>query len=463
MKHRPTKRTSEVAVVGAGPAGCLASLALAQKGHRVTVFEADRARPRRFAGEWLHPSGLEVLRRWNVLGEGEAGGIPGGVEQRGFAIFPDDDSEPVLLDYPDSARGIVCEHGELVETLRRKALATPGVEILSGTRVRSVAPGSVTFQSKGSDGPEVLAADRIIGADGRTSVVREALGLSRGSRSISRFVGLIVEGAELPHEGYGHVMLGAPGPSLAYRIAPDRVRVSLDVPLGMVPENKDWPALLAREYAPYLPGSLRSAFLRDLEKGSLAFRNNGFRSRIDYGNEEMTLVGDAVGFHHPLTAMGMTLGFQDADGLARAGSFAEFERERRAMTVVPELLAVALFRAFSQRDPGMREVRRAICRMWRAYPRERERTIRLLSGGDTSPFVFGGSFLRGAQLALSSSVDLRRRSLRLAQMGQTAGSIGQLLLALANCSSERVSRRLLDLPLAGMVFRPHEVGEGRTA
>ncbi|MCB1064089.1 MAG: FAD-dependent monooxygenase [Verrucomicrobiae bacterium] len=440
------KSSAEIAVVGAGPVGCLASIALAQKGHAVTVFEADCTKRDRFAGEWLHPSGIEILRQWGVLGLDES--LPGGVSHRGFAIFPDDASEPVLLEYPGNARGMVCEHANLVETLRQKAQGTAGVEFVTGARVSSVSPGKIIYRKGGSGGLSEFTTDQIVGADGRSSVVRAGLSLSRGSRRISHMAGLLLRDIDLPFEEYGHVILGAPGPILLYRVAPDLVRASIDVPNVLTSDGSDWPALLAECYGPFIPESIRGAFLQSVKTESLAFRANGFRSRVDYGNEMMSLVGDAVGFHHPLTAMGMTLGFQDADGLARAASFTAFEKQRRSVTLVPELLAMALYQAFSGRDEGAREIRKAIYQMWRRYPNERERTMRLLSGDVTSPFRFSISFLRGIQLALTGSVDLKKYRLEWSQLGPTLGSIGQILLGLASNSSARISRSALgDLAL----------------
>lgn len=431
---------SSQAVIGAGPVGCFTALNLAQRsgGGNVTLFEADSRNRNRFAGEWLHPAGIRALCQSGLLERDEL--ETRSVSHRGFAIFPHDRSEAILLEYPGSDRGLVCEHGELVALLRERAVADPNIQFISGARVESVKAGELAYRRSGDSESKIFQADHIIGADGRGSVVRPALGLTRSSRLISYMAGVLLRDIELPHEGFGHVILGAAGPILLYRVAPNLVRASIDVPANAQKGKKHLVAMLREEYAPFLPESIRGEFVRAIAEDELAFRANRYRARMNYGNENLSLVGDAVGFQHPLTAMGMTLGFQDAVGLVDFDDFAEFQKARRSATLVPEMLAMSLFQAFSGRDSGACEVRKAIYSMWRRYPQERERTMRLLSGEVTSPIRFSFSFIRGVQLALLGSVLPENERLQLSQVASTLGSIGQILLGMASCSSARLAR-----------------------
>jgi 2-polyprenyl-6-methoxyphenol hydroxylase-like FAD-dependent oxidoreductase len=441
--------STESAVIGAGPVGSLTAISLAREGNEVALFEADASQRPRFAGEWLHPAGIRALNRAGVLEPRELESR--GIAHRGFAIFPDDGSEPVLLDYPEGDRGLVCEHNDLVEMLRGKARAEPGVRFVTGARVAKVEKGSLHYRLAGEEDTRTHFAGRIVGADGRGSVVRPALGLTRSSKLISYMLGLTLHDIELPFEEYGHVILGSPGPILLYRISPDTVRASIDVPREMGSGRVDWGKVLREHYVDHFPGSLRGSLEEAIESGDFGFRANRYRPRIEYGNEFLSLVGDAVGFQHPLTAMGMTLGFQDAEGLARFESFSDFQKERRSMTLVPELLAMALYQAFCGGEQGASEVRKAIYSMWRRYPKERERTMRLLAGDITSPIRFGISFMRGVQLAVAGSVDSENYRLEWAQLSRTLGSIGQILGGLASCSTARLPKAPL---MVGATLRP---------
>src|SRR5690606_4908791 len=104
----------DVAIVGGGPVGCVTALAHARRGARVLVLEANPKASQRLAGEWLHPPAYEIL---HSLGVGHVTETPY-VCGRGFAVFPDDGSEPITLEYTRRSRGFSIEHSELVARLR---------------------------------------------------------------------------------------------------------------------------------------------------------------------------------------------------------------------------------------------------------------------------------------------------------------------------------------------------------
>src|SRR5689334_4098914 len=57
---------ADVAVIGAGPAGCIAAYALAKKGWDVTLIEQHRFPRDKVCGESLSALGIEVLRRMGL-------------------------------------------------------------------------------------------------------------------------------------------------------------------------------------------------------------------------------------------------------------------------------------------------------------------------------------------------------------------------------------------------------------
>src|SRR5690606_588382 len=118
--------------------------------------------------------------------------------------------------------------------------------------------------------------------------------------------GLELRDVELPFESYGHVLLGGPGPVLLYRIAHDRIRACIDIPAGAPGSRRDaryiWDA-----FGPRFPEALRPALKRALEQDKLLWACNRFLPRTFYGSGNVALVGDAVGFYHPLTASGITV------------------------------------------------------------------------------------------------------------------------------------------------------------
>jgi 2-polyprenyl-6-methoxyphenol hydroxylase-like FAD-dependent oxidoreductase len=278
----------EVAVVGAGPAGCVTALAFARRGARVLLIEAQSTSSRRLAGEWLHPPGTEVLRRLGVGSIPRAADHPAGL---GFVVFPGLDIEPIVLPYPGKTLGLSCEHRAFVEALRGAATAHGNIVFLPCTRVTEIAKQRLEIVN--GTNASSLQAGLIVGADGRSSLVRRCLGLPDERRLVSYMAGVLLEGVELPFEGFGHVFLGGPGPVFVCRISPQHVRVCLDIPVCYGQFTKD-AARLHDAYSPALPASLRAAFHKALQNDEVVCTANQLRPRIHYGRPGLALVGDAV-------------------------------------------------------------------------------------------------------------------------------------------------------------------------
>jgi len=390
---RKDTKSYDVAIIGAGPVGCVTALAYAEQGADVLLIEANPKACSRLAGEWLHPGAVDILTK---LGVDLAPPVPY-TTGRGFVVFPDDGSRPIALPYETGSFGHSLHHERLVEILRTKASAAPNVEYIEPAKATRIIGQNLTFQSK-SGAMRTIFANQIVGAAGRSSVAHAALGIAGSAGTYSRMAGILLEDTELPFEGFGHVVLGALGPILIYRISDRFIRVCIDVPLS-VRITRDKEAVLFETYAHALPESLRDPFRKALLRGDIAWATNQTRARVMFGRPGLALVGDAVGHHHPLTALGMTLGFQDGVALSQAPSFQAYRRERASDSRVPEMLAIALYEVFADTHDEVIEMRRAIYDLWRRSPTERFRTMKFLSCQETSPLLFGSSFLKAMLIA----------------------------------------------------------------
>lgn len=388
----------DVAIVGAGPAGCVTALAFAKRGARVLILEANPQGSRRLAGEWIHPPAVEILKGLGIDLR-PAKPFHGG---RGFVVYPDDGSRPIALPYEAGSSAYSFEHSALVDTLRSHCDEHPLVDYVPYARATRLEPNALTYQLE-SGATYTAKADLLVGAAGRMSVVHTALGIRRTAGTYSRMAGLLLEDIEMPFEGYGHVCLGGLGPMLAYRIDARHVRLQIDVPLSLR-LRRDRHAVLYEAYASALPESLRPAFRSALAKGPILWATNQIRPRLEFGREGLALVGDAVGYHHPLTAVGMTMGFQDAICLANAKSFKAYRRERILRSRVPELLAVALYEVFADTSDETVAMRSAIYELWQRSPDERFKTMRFLGCQNTNPAAFGSSFYKAVVIAAQTLV-----------------------------------------------------------
>jgi 2-polyprenyl-6-methoxyphenol hydroxylase-like FAD-dependent oxidoreductase len=175
---------SQVVIIGAGPTGLTLAMLLAQRGIDVKLIEASRNFRRTFRGEALMPSGLEAIEfmglsdlvaqiphrpldAWEFI-----------IENR--SVFRVD--EPIelggractLISQPDFLAGVMAQVQQY-----------PNFEFIAGTAVRDFvwkndrAVGVILGDDRQID------AELVIGADGRSSIVRQKakLPLDRQSQS----------------------------------------------------------------------------------------------------------------------------------------------------------------------------------------------------------------------------------------------------------------------------------------
>ncbi len=365
----------DVAIVGAGPVGSLCALAHAKQGARVGLIEANPKASGRLAGEWLHPPAVKLLRKMGI----KADGLPNSKIGLGFVVYPEDGSEPILLPYPDGLRGMVCDHAQLVTSIGDAVAAVDEIDVISPARVKNVSDGSLAYTMKGEE--LTLSASRIVGADGRSSVVRQSLGLSTRPMLCSRMLSVSIPEAELPFDGFGHVFLGGPGPVFVYSLEDGCVRVLVDVPADRW-SPKDRLGYLSESYASLLPEPIGSGFVDSLRTRNFHAAVNQLRPRVTYGSSERVLIGDAAGHYHPMTAVGMTLGFGDAVELAECKNFKDYTTERLQAIRVPEFLAMGLYEVFADHRAEAVVLREAVYQGWRTTPKYAELTTRILACED---------------------------------------------------------------------------------
>lgn len=400
----------DVAVIGAGPIGCAAAVAFAQRGATVLLLEANPRAAERFAGELIHPAGVQVLKE---LGLDSLDAFAESGPQHGFVVHPDDGSERIVLQYPDGMTGVTFEHGKLVRELRRKVAAMPEVDYVAPARLAKLAPAPSYVDAE--SGAEIgIDAKQIIAADGRRSGTRRLLGLPDGSVGISYMGGIVLDDVDLPVEGYGHVMNGAPGPIMLYRIGANKVRICLDVPATANALRRDTRALYDA-VAPALPPAIAKSLAVALKAKRPAWIETRFQTRTEYGRGNVALIGDAAGCTHPLTAIGISLGLMDVAALAGRTGMAEYARHQRAVSRVPEMLSNALYQVFADKRFDAVAIRQSMYDVWRTNAAERYRTMSMLAATDVRGKSFATSFFRIGLKAAKTTIgsQIRERHWRL--------------------------------------------------
>lgn len=199
---------AEAIVVGGGPAGSALAAELAARGHRVLLLDKASFPRHKACSEYVNPGGARVLRELGMEGEVLAAGAHRMEAMRVHApngeVFA---AEFAAAEGGQPALGL--SRWTLDRLLLDRAKAA-GVDVRERAHVRGVVREGgrvVGVEATVGGARETLRAPLVIGADGRTSVVRRSLGLEQPLRW-PRKTGLVAHYrgvAGLDHHGEMHI------------------------------------------------------------------------------------------------------------------------------------------------------------------------------------------------------------------------------------------------------------------
>ena len=174
------KMSVRCCIAGGGPAGMMLGLLLARAGVDVLVLEKHADFLRDFRGDTLHPSTLEVMHELGLL-EGLLG-LPHQKVTRLRGQFGD--LALTVADFshlPTQCRFIAfMPQWDFLNFLAEKAARYPNFNLTMQAEVTGLIEESgrvVGVRAKTANGEIEVRADLVVGADGRSSIVREKAGL----------------------------------------------------------------------------------------------------------------------------------------------------------------------------------------------------------------------------------------------------------------------------------------------
>ncbi len=204
----------EVAIVGAGPAGMSAAIALASQGVETLLIER-RTEPSREPRATVVSTGtMELLRRWGL--EEEAWSRSLDLEWTAWAcstLAEADDGEAIEVGMPTRSQAALvspsrpaCLPQDELEPILERHLGTlasarveRGVEL---TAIEAIPGGGHELVVGGAGARRRISARFLIGADGIRSAVRTALGIgTRGESHLESRVGVLFRGPLWPLVG----------------------------------------------------------------------------------------------------------------------------------------------------------------------------------------------------------------------------------------------------------------------
>jgi 3-(3-hydroxy-phenyl)propionate hydroxylase len=371
-----------VGIVGAGPVGVVAALACAQRGMRVTLFEAEREIDHSPRAATTHPSTLEMLAGLGLLEEFQSVGLTAryfqfwdGATRTLVAEF----DHEVLRDETPFPFVVQTEQHKLCEIGLRRLAAMPNVEVRLGTPVTGVAQDAKGARLAASG---EHAFDYVVACDGGRSTVRKCL--------------------DIEFEGYTW-----PERFLVLTSLFDFDRALGCCPRSYISDPEEWTNLF-KVMGDDLKGRWRAVFpARENESDEEAFSEAAVRRRMrrlsqDHPMESLVhrniyrvhqrvakafragrvfLAGDAAHVNNPVGGLGLNCGIHDAIEIAEtlrlvaSGEAGEelldrYERRRRPLNIeYVQQQTVANKKRLEERDARVRQTNFDELRRTAADPR----------------------------------------------------------------------------------------------
>jgi len=312
--------STDVFVIGGGPAGLAAAIAASNKGFRVTVADGSKPPIEKACGEGLMPDTLAALRELGIpLDEEE------GFPFRGIRFI--DGPDHVESRFP-SAPGIGMRRRLLHQKMIDRAVER-GVRLLWETPVMSVHRGEVLLACG-----ERITAKWIVGADGGSSRVRKWAALDAYSEFRERFAYRQHFWIK-PWTDCVEVYWSRECQAYMTPVSPEQVCLTM---MSSGPAARVQTCL--SEF-PELRDRLSTASAASAERGAVTTMHR--LKSVCRG--QVALVGDASGSVDAITGEGLSLAFRQANALASAIASGNLENYARAHCRIrrrPALMATLL-------------------------------------------------------------------------------------------------------------------------
>lgn len=311
--------SSDVCLVGGGPAGLAAALALSDAGFCVTVLDCAVPPIDKACGEGLLPDSLAALSDLGIV-------IPPEVGFPFLGVRFSDGRCSALAEFP-AGPGLGIRRTVLHSLLARRA-GQLGVTLRWGVKNVQLAPDGVSCSG------HAVRSKFVIAADGQNSALRRQAGLDRALHEQRRY-GFRRHYRVKPWSAYMELHWGRTSQIYVTPISAEEVGIAL------ISRDPTLRLDRALDEFPEVQGRLKGASHASAERGALSVSRT--LQRVATGR--FALIGDASGSVDALTGEGMGLSFRQALALAEALKSANldgYSAQHRKLSRRPRTMASLL-------------------------------------------------------------------------------------------------------------------------